>query len=203
MTDGGAVVFDFDGTLFRLPVDVAAVRRELAMADGEKLGDRLQRALDEHDDAALDVVTRHEIEATARGEFLPGALDWLARTGVAVVTRNSRHSVTAALAAAGLDATPPIVGREDVRRLKPDPEGLLLAVQAIGADPAATPLVGDTFHDVEAARAAGMPSIVVRNPLLAYAPKGADRYVDSLAELLGQRDGRPPAAGRAPLAHTE
>ncbi|MGH3621324.1 MAG: HAD hydrolase-like protein, partial [Sciscionella sp.] len=41
-------------------------------------------------------------------------------------------------------------------------------------------LVGDTFHDVLAAAAAGVRSAVVRNPALTYRPDGADYYLDAL-----------------------
>ncbi|ALG05679.1 HAD family hydrolase [Kibdelosporangium phytohabitans] len=180
------VLFDFDGTLFHLPVDAAAVRADLGLATGEKIGDALQRYIDEGNQAQLDVVTRHERESVATGEFTPGAVDALKRLrashNVAIVTRNSRHAVTDALgdAADGLF----IVGREDVARLKPDSEGIDKILAHFGAKPAESVLVGDTYHDVEAAHAAGMRSVVVRNSKLAYAPEGADAYLDTLDELV-------------------
>ncbi|ONI72642.1 hypothetical protein ALI144C_42240 [Actinosynnema sp. ALI-1.44] len=180
------VLFDFDGTLFHLPVDAAAMRADLGLAAGDKIGDALQRYIDGGDQAQLDVVTRHERESVAAGEFTPGAVDALKRLrvthDVAIVTRNSRHAVTDALGdvAEGLF----IVGREDVKRLKPDSEGIDTILAHFGADPAESVLVGDTFHDVEAAHAAGMRSVVVRNPKLAYAPQGADVYLDTLDELV-------------------
>ncbi len=197
---------DFDGTLFRLPVDVDALRAELGMEPGERLGDALQRYLDEGDTARLDTVTRHECAAVAEGEFLPGAADLLAGlrgTPAGIVTRNSRDAVLVALGkladdlaggpvgdlasdlASDLAGGLAVVGREDVRRLKPDPEGVLAVLAGYGARPEQAVLVGDTFHDVQAARAAGVRSVVVRNPLLAYAPQGADHYIESLAELGG------------------
>lgn len=177
---------DFDGTLFRLPVDVDALRAELGLQPGERLGDALQRFLDEGDTARLARVTRHECAAVADGEFLPGAADLLAGlrgTPAGIVTRNSRDAVLLALGELADDLA--LVGREDVRRLKPDPEGVLAVLAGYGARPEQAVLVGDTFHDVQAAHAAGVRSVVVRNPLLAYAPQGADHYIDSLTELDG------------------
>jgi beta-phosphoglucomutase-like phosphatase (HAD superfamily) len=179
------LIFDFDGTLFHLPVDYGVVRRDLALAPGVKVGPSLQRFIDDGDEASLAVVTRHEVAAVATGSFTKGAPDCL--TGgndVAIVTRNSREAVRAALGP--LADTIVIVGREDVRRLKPDPDGVLLAMEKLGADPAGTALIGDTFHDVEAARAAGVHSVVVHNPLLDYAPDGADLYLDDLRQVVDQ-----------------
>lgn len=181
---------DFDGTLFRLPVDIDALRAELGLEPDERLGDALQRYLDEGDTARLDTVTRHECAAVAEGEFLPGATDLLAGlrgTPAGIVTRNSRDAVLLALGELADDLVDglAVVGREDVRRLKPDPEGVLAVLAGYGARPEQAVLVGDTFHDVQAARAAGVCSVVVHNPLLAYPPRGADHYVDSLTELGG------------------
>lgn len=49
-----------------------------------------------------------------------------------------------------------IVGYHQVRRRKPDPEGLLLALEQAGAGPAGSFHVGDRSEDTEASRAAGM-----------------------------------------------
>ena len=45
-------------------------------------------------------------------------------------------------------------------------------------------VVGDTFHDVDAARAAGARCVVVANERLARAPTGADHYI----ELVGTEE---------------
>lgn len=176
------LIFDFDGTLFHLPVDYVAVRRELGLAEHEKIGPLLQRFLDDGDEAGLAVVTRHEIAAVAGGRFTLGARECLrTKANTAIVTRNSRECVLAAFGelADGLL----IVGREDVRRLKPDPEGVRAVLDHFGADARMAALIGDTYHDVAAARAAGVHSIVVRNELLEYAPEGADHYIDDLGHM--------------------
>jgi phosphoglycolate phosphatase len=184
------LIFDFDGTLFDLPVDYAALRRDLGLADHEKLGPMYQRYLDEGDEASLAVVTRHECAAAREGSFTPGAPDCLSSPGnVAIVTRNSREAVRIALGE--LADRVFVVGREDVRRLKPDPEGLTTVLTRFDAVADAAVLVGDTYHDVEAARAAGMRSVIVRNPALRYAPAGADVYVEDLTEVSRSRISPP------------
>lgn len=48
-----------------------------------------------------------------------------------------------------------VIGPESVTRMKPDPEGLLLCAKAMDADPANCMMVGDSYTDIEAGKAAG------------------------------------------------
>ncbi|WP_409183878.1 HAD family hydrolase [Amycolatopsis sp. VS8301801F10] len=191
LTGRKVLAFDFDGTLFRLPVDFGGLRAELGLSPEDKLGELFQRWLDEGDTARLDVVTRFERACVPDGEFTDGARELLAELAsdyrLAIVTRNSRECVEDALGnlAEGLH----VIGREDVRRLKPDPEGVTAVLRHFGAAPEEAVLVGDTFHDVEAAHAAGVLSVVVRNDALKFRPEGADRYLGTLRELLPARAG--------------
>ena len=52
-----------------------------------------------------------------------------------------------------------IIGFQDVRRRKPHPEGLLLALEQCGEKPTSSFHIGDRAQDTEAARAAGMTAI--------------------------------------------
>ena len=54
-----------------------------------------------------------------------------------------------------------IVSRDDVRRIKPDPESLLLALERLGLQPSEALNVGDTPLDVRAGLAAGVETIGV------------------------------------------
>jgi N-acetyl-D-muramate 6-phosphate phosphatase len=56
---------------------------------------------------------------------------------------------------------PVIVAYHDVRRVKPDPEALLLSSKRIGIAPARCIYVGDDVNDVQAARSAGFAPIGV------------------------------------------
>jgi pyrophosphatase PpaX len=80
-----------------------------------------------------------------------------------------------------------VVGGDETRRQKPDPEPLLLATERIGADPARAAYVGDSPFDVRAAKAAGMFAVAVtwgriheRERLEAEHP---DAIVDTAEEL--------------------
>lgn len=67
-----------------------------------------------------------------------------------------------------------IVGGEDVRQMKPSPEGLLLAMERLQATPAETLYLGDSVVDALTAQAAGVPfagvlhGVTTREELAAY-----------------------------------
>ncbi len=52
-----------------------------------------------------------------------------------------------------------VVGYHHVKKRKPDPEGLILAMSQAGADPRSTFHVGDQPEDTEASRAAGVMAL--------------------------------------------
>ena len=52
-----------------------------------------------------------------------------------------------------------VLGYHQVRRRKPDPEALLLAMRKAGADPDETLHIGDQPEDTEASRGAGVTAI--------------------------------------------
>ena len=185
-----AVLFDLDGTLVRLGVDWAALKKAVAeISNGTTTS--FQEAY-----AAADQPTRQrlsdalealEIEGAHASEVVDGANQVVThlqkKYGVSVVPRNSRKSAEIALKK-HVDSPLLVIGREDVQELKPHPEGLHTAMTHLGSHPEATILVGDTAHDVEAGHAAGMPVVVIKNPQLAYPPEGADFYIDDLHGLL-------------------
>jgi phosphoglycolate phosphatase len=77
-------------------------------------------------------------------------------------------------------------GGDSFARKKPDPLPLLKACEALGSAPARTLMVGDSRNDVQAARAAGCPVVLVRYGYNHGEPAeqaGADRVIDSLVEI--------------------
>jgi pyrophosphatase PpaX len=82
-----------------------------------------------------------------------------------------------------------VVGGDETKKHKPDPEPLLLALERLGAAPDDAVYVGDAPFDVKAAKAAGLYSVGVswggihgRERLEAEKP---DALVDTTEELLG------------------
>lgn len=113
----------------------------------------------------------------------------LARRGLrlACVTNKPGEFARDLLAAKGLAAPFAFVfGGDDFERKKPDPMPLLGTCAALGVQPAATLMVGDSRNDATAARAAGCPVVLVTygynhgEPVRAAQ---ADGYLDSLAQI--------------------
>ncbi|UVI30568.1 HAD-IA family hydrolase [Paenibacillus spongiae] len=67
-----------------------------------------------------------------------------------------------------------IITIDDVVHPKPHPEPVLKAIEALGADPAATVMIGDSVVDIEAAEAAGCIPVGV-----AWSLKGEDKLIES------------------------
>jgi len=186
------LVFDLDGTLIHLDVDWSGLRARLThdggLADGEGLGVAIQR-LALAGDPLAEVVTEYELAGLGGRTVAPAVGQALARLAgshhVAVLTRNSSRVARQALAAVPGAEHITVVGREECPRLKPAPDGLRLIMSELGIAADRTALVGDTDHDVRAAAAAGVTSIVVRNDRLERPPEGADHYLDNLNDLFG------------------
>lgn len=79
-----------------------------------------------------------------------------------------------------------IIGSADVTRHKPDPEGLLAAMERLGVGPEDTLFCGDTVLDAGAAQNAGTHFAAVLNgttPAEAFAPYPADHISPDLWDL--------------------
>lgn len=86
-----------------------------------------------------------------------------------------------------LDAFDALTGADTLAVRKPDPEHLRETVRRAGGDPARALMVGDSITDHATARAAGVPSVLVR-----FGPNGAaaaalapDALIGHFAELPG------------------
>ena len=76
---------------------------------------------------------------------------------LALVTSKVRTGAMRGLQAAGLDGMfELIVGADDVRHPKPHPEPVLKALEQLGTTPESAVFIGDSRHDIECGRAAGV-----------------------------------------------
>ncbi|MFN2271123.1 MAG: HAD family hydrolase [Anaerolineae bacterium] len=105
-----------------------------------------------------------------------------------IVSTKFRYRIEDILEREGLrDAFDVIVGGEDVMGHKPDPTGLLAAIERLGGAPENTLYVGDSVTDAETAKRAGVPFAAVlsgvtpREAFLDYPTCG---ILDSLTALL-------------------
>ena len=166
---GDAVLFDLDGTLLFLPVDMPALRQRLEdfhrrhgieMAFRpltDHLAEAARRLREELSPAearaaihwAHGQVEQAEIDAAASAEPRAAAVETLLelqRRGVwtGVVSNNTRGGIRAALEAVGIAprSLKALVSRQDVPRPKPAPDSLELAVEILldgGWDPGKEP----------------------------------------------------------------
>jgi pyrophosphatase PpaX len=174
-----AVLFDLDGTLFEsrrlygeayrravLPI----LERPLTREDLHRISPRSESAFFE---AAVPEARRAEAVEAFRREYsalhetgfdglFDGVADLLRAVGEAglrrgVVSGKSRMSwqVTAAHLQL-VDAFDVVVLDDDVLAPKPDPEGMRLALEALGLEAAEAAYIGDTASDMAAAGAAGI-----------------------------------------------
>lgn len=85
-----------------------------------------------------------------------------------------------------LDLFDPVVTREDAERAKPHPDLYLVALARLGLPAAQVLVVEDSVNGALAARAAGLPVVVVPNPVTARQEHVVPAYdVPGLGRLLG------------------
>ncbi|MCD8004937.1 MAG: HAD family hydrolase [Oscillospiraceae bacterium] len=137
----------------------------------------------------------HSVPIMARDtRLLPGAaelLTWLAGRNIpcGVVSTKSRDVLEQIFLRQGLrEKLALIVGAQDVRRAKPDPEGLLLALEQLGLGPERVLYCGDTALDAQAAQAAHLPFCAVLNGTTPAAAFEAFPHVCVAPDLPGLRD---------------
>lgn len=128
-------------------------------------------------------------ELTVIYEEAPSVIRHLKAKGIflGIVSTKFRYRIEAILGRAGfLETFDIIVGGEDVSRHKPDPEGLLMAIEGLGS-PQSTLYVGDSISDAEAARRAGIPFAAVLSGVTlreAFEEYPVYRFLENLSELV-------------------
>jgi phosphoglycolate phosphatase len=151
------------------------------------------------DDAEVqDAVVRYQAHYASRlglsTRLFPGMVPGLARLRdmgipLAVITNKATRFVRPHLAAAGIeDYFSAIIGGDDLPTKKPDPGPLLHVAALFGIPTGRLLMVGDSSNDVEAARGAGCPVLVVpygyREGKLVHELE-ADGIVGSVSDLAG------------------
>lgn len=171
MSTPAVVVLDLDNTLCKLGVDWTAVKERLeqlareagADVEDEGIWPLMEAAQQPGREALLRdmerLVTDAELAGARDCPHNEALVEWIAREAggeASVLSLNSRRAVESALERNGLSAMViHIVGREDVRRIKPDPEGMLVLAERHGVEPTEMLLVGDKDGDRECAERAG------------------------------------------------
>jgi len=181
-----AILFDMDGTLTEPMLDFPRIKAEMGIGNRPIL-EALAEMTPAERARADAVLLRHEDHAAANSVLNPGCrelLDYLQQTAsaTALITRNSRRSVEVVLERHRLrfDA---IVARED-GPFKPSPVPLQLACYQLSVRGHEAWMVGDGQYDIEAARAAGVPSLWVSHGRVRHFEATPWREVRDLWEFL-------------------
>jgi HAD superfamily hydrolase (TIGR01509 family) len=181
-----ALLFDMDGTITEPMLDFPKIKSEMGIGDRPIL--EAMAEMNEPERRAADMILlRHEQQAAMESTLNPGCKEVMAwvrehRTLTALITRNSRASVNLVLAKHGLSFDV-VISRED-GKFKPDPQPLVVACERLGVARELTWMVGDGEHDLDAGKAAGVPTVWVSHAReLAYG-NSAWKTVKDLWELL-------------------
>ena len=181
-----AIAFDLDSTLTRPYLDFTRLRAQLGLPEGDILhwADSLpprQRA------AAFATIAAFEQDGVEHVAWNDGAQETLAalQAGglpIAIITRNSRTSLTAVCAHLAIRVDV-LIAREDATP-KPDPACIRLASARLGVRVETLLMVGDFRHDTEAGRAAGAMTVLLTNGKTPTWTAEADLVIQRLPELL-------------------
>ena len=144
-------------------------------------------------DRAWAAYQRHYLAINGQfSDVYPGVLDGLQALQqrglpLACLTNKPLAFARDLLAAKGLDGFfVQVFGGDSFERKKPDPLPIIKTCEALGVDPSATLMVGDSSNDAQAAHAAACPVVLVTygynhgEPIRATP---ANAWLDSLAEL--------------------
>ena len=204
------VLFDLDGTLidsgaailasFHHATETVLGRRyadDVVMANVG--GHGIHRQMAEFDSGRVDDLVQayraHNVDLYRQVRLFPGidaVLERLRDEGrrLGIVTVKSRATVKLTFELLPLGSYfETVVTGDDVEQHKPDPAGIVLALEQLGGEPPAAAYVGDSPFDVQAAKAAGVGAIAVawggihgRGRL---EPETPDALVERPRELLG------------------
>ena len=177
----GLIVFDFDNTLVHSRIDFAGIRRELVelmrqyghpevhndgltrLSIGQMIeaGAAHERAI--HDEG-WQIVLEYETAGMVAATIEPDAaatLHSLRDRGfqLAVLTNNARPATMAALDLFELRSAFDLVLTRDEAAMKPDPEGIHIAMSTLQVSTERSVMVGDSWMDGSAACRAGVPFI--------------------------------------------
>jgi len=131
-----------------------------------------------------------EMELTLTQPILPGVEDYLRDAKIhglklGIASSSSRNWVAGHLSRLGLLQYFEVVHTsDDVKRTKPDPALYRLALQSLELRPEETIVLEDSPNGIAAAKAAGIFSVVIPNPLTAHLNLDhADLQLETLAEI--------------------
>ncbi len=207
-----AIIFDFDGTLAVLNIDFSLMRNEvfrlihqLGVRDDSireqyllEIIDEVHSILREKDPSRANVFYErahqilHEVEmvAAGQGRLIEGGekvLKALRQKGVKVgiITRNCEEAVRKVFPDID-DYCDVFISRDSVRKVKPHPDHLYAAMNALGVLEKEAIMVGDHTIDIQAGKRVGMMTIGVLTGRIGkdkFKEAGADYILDDITGI--------------------
>ncbi|MFN8635921.1 MAG: HAD family hydrolase [Chloroflexota bacterium] len=219
---GNLIVFDFDNTLVHSKIDFTAIRHEifeLLRRSGHPEAESIDLArlsigeiIDAgalHDpgihDEAWRIVLEYETAGMVAATIEPGAaatLHGLRDLGfrLSVMTNNARPATLAALDLFDMRAAFDLILTRDEVAMKPDPVGIVRAMETFAVPAERTVMIGDSWLDGVAAQRASVPFIGFRPRAGILDERGVPYWtvVEQLAELIPLLSGPWPGAAEEP-----
>lgn len=178
------IVFDLDGTIVNLTADWIALKDKLIEnykriydnnCEFKRISKCLDRIVEKNDEEELEnffeVIRKYELENIQETELIEESIFFInnielfgveKETKFAILSLNTRNSIIRALKIAGIqDKIAFIVGREDVRRWKPAPDGLLKIQKFFGIKKQEMVYFGDLENDILTGRNAGIQAYLI------------------------------------------
>ena len=207
------IIFDFDYTLAdssngvidcvnfalaKLGLPIApedAIRRGIGLSLEETLvmlaGERNRGSYEEFLRLFVERADEVMVDATILFESVPDVIQSLKAQGIGlgIVSQKYRRRIETILERESLlDYFDVIVGGEDMDAFKPDPSGLLTALDRLGGSPTNSLYVGDSVTDAETAKRAAVPFAAVLSgvtPKESFNGYPTFSIIESLSELPG------------------
>jgi HAD superfamily hydrolase (TIGR01509 family) len=182
----GAIAFDLDSTLTLPYLDFKRLRQQINLPEGDILQWLMELPAAEQTHA-LAIIEAFEQDGVENVTWNDGAQETFQTVKamnlpLAIVTRNSRASLTAVCARLGIEVDL-LVAREDAPP-KPDPACLHYVARHLAVPIEHVLMVGDYRHDIDAARAAGAIPVLLTNGQTPAWSVDADLVIARLNELL-------------------
>lgn len=207
-----AYLLDVDGTLVTMELDFAKIKQEIhhilidhgipstILDENMSVLETIQMGVEYLRDLSLDWgqlqreaemhLEQSELSAASRAHPIPGAEEILQilhekQIKIGVITRNNRKVVMHVLKKSGLAGYVDVVlARDDVEKVKPHPNHVLTAIQALNTVPEKTVVVGDHHYEIWAGNEAGCYTIgVLTGSGTRETLKSADLIIDSIQDL--------------------
>jgi HAD superfamily hydrolase (TIGR01509 family) len=155
--------FDLDGTLVKMKLDFAEIRKELGIPSGDTLA-YISSLPEQEARRLIGILEDREKIAAEKAELAEGAKELIeycrqSHILVVVITRNSEEATKRTLEL--LDMKVDMIISRDHAEPKPSPEAINIVLSHYGVKPHEMVFIGDYLYDLQAGNAAGVKTILI------------------------------------------